>query len=105
MNFLPSTLIMHAHMRIVTGLMFSYHGFQKIFGLLMDSASDWIATMVRRTHRVDLRPAGVFRFSNSLGGFPGKRRNGRCLFSVSLEIPNWRGVFPDHQRRRVGRTL
>ena len=79
----------YALMRIMTGFLFTFHGLQKILGVLAEMqppggvpALDW------RDHRTPGRAGGDAGVSIACGGFPLQRHHGRGLYSVPLEVPD-----------------
>ena len=90
----------YAMMRIMAGFMFSFHGFQKILGILSDfqppvGSQLWFGGMIELICGL----LGAGGLSDPLGCFPGKRRDGRGLFSVPLEVPNGTGVLSNGEQR------
>ena len=90
----------YALLRIVTGFILSFHGAQKILGVLSEfQPPTWSQLWFGGNHRTRGWADGAAGASNPRGSFSLQRHDGRGLYSVSLEVPNRSSALPGHKQR------
>ena len=102
----PKADVFYAFLRIVSGLMFTFHGLQKIFGVLSNfkpavGTQLWFGGMIELICGLAI----AVGFMTSWAAFNRQRRDGGRVHPVSLETRFWLEIFSNHKSGRAGTSV